>query len=133
MLTETRLVRVAVVVALASGGWTVVSGLRLGGWTPASVTRPATEPVAQPRQDGTQVVEVWATDRGYRPGLVRARAGVATDVVLRPAGTPGCTGLVTIGGRDVRLPATVRLPPQERGRLRYACAMGMYLGFIDFV
>ncbi|MFF4625127.1 sulfite exporter TauE/SafE family protein [Nonomuraea jabiensis] len=133
VLTTARLVRLAAVVALVAGLWTVTSGLRLGGWTPGIATRAAVEePPMVLRQDGTQVIEVWATERGYRPGVVRARAGVPTELVFRTAGTPGCTGLLTIGGRDVRLPAVVRLPPQERGRLRYVCSMGMYLGFIDF-
>ncbi|MFF5112868.1 sulfite exporter TauE/SafE family protein [Streptosporangium sp. NPDC000509] len=133
VLTTARLVRLAAVVALVAGLWTVTSGLRLGGWTPGIATQAAVEePSTGLRRDGTQVIEIWATERGYRPGVVRARAGVPTELVFRTVGTPGCTGLLTIGGRDVRLPTVVRLPAQERGRLRYVCSMGMYLGFIDF-
>jgi hypothetical protein len=80
---------------------------------------------------GVQRVTVWATRGGYRPGIVGARAGVAVDVEFKVV-DQGCTSTVTIAGRDVALPATVRLPPQPPGMLRYVCGMGMYTGFIDF-
>ena len=58
---------------------------------------------------GTQRIDVWATDRGYRPGVVTARAGMPTEIVFHLMGAPGCTRMLTINGRDVALPATVRL------------------------
>ncbi|GAA4193236.1 hypothetical protein GCM10022252_35820 [Streptosporangium oxazolinicum] len=83
--------------------------------------------------DGVQRVEIWATDRGYRPGVVTVRAGVPADLVFHLEGVPGCTGTLTIDGRDVALPATVRLGAREAGSLRYVCSMGMYVGFVRFV
>ena len=85
------------------------------------------------RADGTQRIDVWATDRGYRPGVVTARAGVPVEIVFHLTGTPGCTRMLTIDGRDVALPATVRLDPRPPGSLRYVCSMGMYVGFITFL
>jgi hypothetical protein len=62
---------------------------------------------------------------------VTARAGVPVEIVFKLAGQ-GCTSTVTIAGRDVALPATVHLPPQPPGSLRYVCGMGMYSGYINF-
>jgi uncharacterized protein len=128
----TRLAALAGIVALVTGGWTIVSGLSLGGWLPGSVGSPAAA-AATVHADGTQRIDVWATDRGYRPGVVTARAGVPAEIVFHLTGTPGCTRMLTIDGRDVALPATVRLDPRPPGSLRYVCSMGMYVGFITFL
>ncbi|GAA3131805.1 hypothetical protein [Nonomuraea salmonea] len=74
---------------------------------------------------------VWATREGYRPAMVDARANAPVEVVFKVL-DQGCTGTVVIEGRDVALPATVRLPPRPPGTLRYVCGMGMYAGFINF-
>ncbi|MFB4278816.1 sulfite exporter TauE/SafE family protein [Nonomuraea sp. MTCD27] len=122
-ISRTRLARVAGVVAIAAGLWTAGAGINLGGW----VSTAAPEAAGPPARS----VTVWATREGYRPAMVSARAGVPVEVVFKLADR-GCAGTVSIAGRDVALPATVRLPPQPPGRLRYACGMGMYTGFIDF-
>ncbi|MBG0821079.1 sulfite exporter TauE/SafE family protein [Planomonospora sp. ID91781] len=132
-VTATRLAALAGVAALAAGLWTAGSGLRLGGWLPSSGGAAAAVPPVRPVDaDGVQRIDVWATDRGYRPGIVTARAGVPTEVSFHLAGAPGCTGTVTVDGRDLRLPAAVRLAPRRPGSLRYVCSMGMYVGFITF-
>ncbi len=148
-----RTAALAGVVALAAGLWTISSGLSLGGWLPGSggtamtADGPARLVGASPgragddresavtavRAGGVQRVEVRATGHGYRPGVVTVRAGVPTDLVFRLEGIPGCTGTLTIDGRDVTLPATVRLDAREAGSLRYVCSMGMYVGFVRFV
>ncbi|WP_188191355.1 urease accessory protein UreH domain-containing protein [Nonomuraea sp. SYSU D8015] len=125
-VSRTRLARVAGLAAIAAGLWTVGAGLNLGGWLPGfTPSAPSSSTPASP------TVTVWATRDGYRPAVASAPAGVPVEIVFRLAG-PGCTGTVAIGGRDVALPATVRLPPQPPGRLRYACGMGMYTGFVEF-
>ncbi|WP_440098901.1 urease accessory protein UreH domain-containing protein [Streptosporangium sp. H16] len=158
----TRLAALAGVVALAAGLWTISSGLSLGGWLPGSggpataadgPARPMGAPAGRTgtaaddqggdtaavpagtavRAGGVQRVEVRATGHGYRPGVVTAHAGVPTDLVFRLEGVPGCTRTLTIDGRDVALPATVRLGAREPGSLRYVCSMGMYVGFVRFV
>lgn len=123
-VSRTRLARVAGLAAVAAGLWTVGAGLNLGGWLPAPAPPAASAPLSR-------TVTVWATRDGYRPGLVSAPAGVPVEIVFKLADR-GCTSTVSIDGRDVALPATVRLPPRPPGRLRYACGMGMYTGFIDF-
>ncbi|MCG5216195.1 urease accessory protein UreH domain-containing protein [Streptosporangium soli] len=124
-----RLALIGGIVALVAGLFTVASGLRLGGWLPEAGGAAAATAVVR---GGTQTVTVWATDRGYRPGGVTARSGVPTEIVFRAQETAGCTRTVTINGRDLPLPGTVRLPPQRPGTLRYACSMGMFVGFVKF-
>ncbi|NUW41192.1 sulfite exporter TauE/SafE family protein [Nonomuraea rhodomycinica] len=130
-VSRTRVARLAGVVALAAGLWTAGSGLNLGGWLPGGGASPA-EAVTGGDRPAEGPITVWATRDGYRPGLVTAPAGVPVEIVFRLADPGACTRTVTIDGRDVPLPATVRLPPQPRGTLRYVCAMGMYTGFINF-
>jgi len=122
-VSRTRLSQVAAVVAIAAGVWTIGAGASLGGWLP--LTTAGTSGPAGP------VVTIWATRDGYRPGGVEAPAGVPVEVVFKVV-DQGCTGTVSIAGRDVALPATVRLGPQPAGVLRYACGMGMFSGFIKF-
>lgn len=78
-----------------------------------------------------QRLTIWATRDGYRPAMVEARAGVPVEIRFN-LGEQGCTRTVTIAGRDVAVPAVVRLPPQPSGTLRYVCSMGMYTGFVRF-
>ncbi|MEU0481105.1 sulfite exporter TauE/SafE family protein [Streptosporangium sp. NPDC006013] len=139
----TRLAALAGVVALAAGLWTVSSGLRLGGWLPGSggpalaAGHPAPAPDGPAgtatRTGGVQRIEIWATRGGYRPGVVTGRAKVPTELVFHLGDDPGCTRTLTIDGRDVALPATVRLGARDAGSLRYSCSMGMYVGFVKFV
>ncbi|MEO3790636.1 sulfite exporter TauE/SafE family protein [Nonomuraea sp. B10E15] len=124
-VSRTRLARLAGVVAISAGLWTAASGVSLGGWLPAP------DPAQAVTGPGGQTVTVWATRDGYRPAIVSARAGVPVEVVFKVA-EHGCTDTVVIGGRDVALPATVRLPPHPPGSLRYVCGMGMYSGILTF-
>jgi hypothetical protein len=134
-LASTRLAALTGVVAVAVAVLTVASGLRLGGWLP-ELGSPAVAGQAVSAADGTQKITIWATGEGFRPGLAAAAAGRPIEIVFRTQDNRGCTRSVAIGDRDVVLPVTgeqvVRLPPQTPGRLRYACGMGMYVGFIDF-
>ncbi|MBX6767762.1 MAG: sulfite exporter TauE/SafE family protein, partial [Actinomadura rubrobrunea] len=80
----------------------------------------------------------WALDRGYRPAVLTARAGVHTVLVLRTRGTRGHTRAFTIPSRgvDLVLPvdgeARVDLGTPRPGRLRFVCASGHYPGSITF-
>ncbi|MEU6712833.1 sulfite exporter TauE/SafE family protein [Nonomuraea sp. NPDC046802] len=130
-ISRTRLARVAGVVAVAAGLWTIGSGLNLGGWLPSDTTAPLSTSSLSAPSPAPRVVTVWATRDGYRPAFVTARAGVPVEVIFKVADR-GCTSTVTIDGRDVALPATVRLPPQPPGPLRYVCGMGMFTGIINF-
>jgi hypothetical protein len=133
----TRLAVLAGAAALVAGSVTVFAGLSLGGWLPdlggTATATAASAPLI--RADGTQVVTVWSTEGGYRPGVAAIEAGRPAEIVFRTEGNHGCTRTLTIQGHDITLPVTgqetVRLAPQRPGRLRYVCGMGMYIGFIN--
>ncbi|MUN42539.1 urease accessory protein UreH domain-containing protein [Actinomadura litoris] len=136
--------RAAVLLAaglLAAAGWTLLSGLRLGGWLPergGTATAAGSARFVRTDTSGTQLVTVWALDRGYRPSRVTARAGVHTVLVLRTDGTRGHTRAFTIPqrGEDVILPehgeTRIDLGVPGAGRMRFVCASGHYPGAITF-
>ncbi|MWA02209.1 sulfite exporter TauE/SafE family protein [Actinomadura sp. LD22] len=140
-LLRGRLTALLAVALLAASGWTLLSGLRLGGWLPSGGAATATADSARfVRTDaaGTQVVTIWALDRGYRPALLTARARVHTVLVLRTRRTSGHMRVFTIPsrGKDVYLPATgetrVALGAPGPGRMPFMCASGHFPGAITF-
>ncbi|GAA4080989.1 sulfite exporter TauE/SafE family protein [Actinomadura miaoliensis] len=136
-----RLTPLVAVALLAVAGWTLLSGLRLGGWMPAGGggdTAAADASAVHVDASGRQIVTIWALDRGYRPAVVAARAGVPTVLVLRTADTRGHTRAFTIPSRDVDIVLPVNgdtrvdLGAPRAGRLNFVCASGHYPGSITF-
>ncbi len=136
-----RWARAAALAALVAGVWTGVAGLRLGGWLPAPAPEAASGAqtaavMAIPQADGSQSVDVWVTERGYRPGMLTARAGVPTRLIVHTAHTTGCLRTLTVSGHDHALPATgitpIALGPHPPSTVHFACGMGMYQGFVTF-
>ncbi|MBO3744941.1 sulfite exporter TauE/SafE family protein [Streptosporangiaceae bacterium NEAU-GS5] len=123
--------RFAAIAGLVAGVVTVGAGLRLGGWLPELSSSAAAAQTVM-GADRVQRITVWATDRGFRPGVVAVQAGDPVEITFRTAGNRGCTRTVAIAGRDVALPetgaVTVRVPGAD---LRYACGMGMYVGYLE--
>ncbi|WP_185949582.1 sulfite exporter TauE/SafE family protein [Microbispora sp. KK1-11] len=135
-LASTRLAALAGIAALAAGLFTVGSGMRLGGWLPELGSPAAAAGRALTGTDGVQRLTIWATAEGFRPGIAVAAAGRPVEIVFRTDDNRGCTRTLAIDDRDVVLPVTgarvVRLAARPEGRLRYACGMGMYVGFVRF-
>ncbi|MGI5160737.1 urease accessory protein UreH domain-containing protein [Microbispora sp. CA-102843] len=140
-LASTRLAALAGIAALAAGLFTVASGLRLGGWLPDFSLPQFGSPAAAAGRaltgtDGVQRLTIWATAEGFRPGIAVAAADRPVEIVFRTKDNRGCTRTLAIDDSDVVLPVTgervVRLAAHPEGRLRYACGMGMYVGFVRF-
>ncbi|MGI8336778.1 sulfite exporter TauE/SafE family protein [Actinomadura scrupuli] len=138
-LLRGRLTALVGVGLLLLAGWTLLSGLRLGGWLPAPAATAATDArFVRTDATGTQTITIWAFDRGYRPALLSARAGVRTVLVVRTARTTGCTRVFEVPAHRVErvLPvdgaATIDLGTPRPGRLRFTCAVGHYPGAITF-
>ncbi|MEV4298695.1 urease accessory protein UreH domain-containing protein [Microbispora rosea] len=140
-LVSARLAALAGIAALVAGLFTVGSGLRLGGWLPDLSMPQFGSPAAAAGRaltgtDGVQRLTVWATEEGFRPGIAVAAAGRPVEIDFRTKDNRGCTRTLAIDGHDVVLPVTgervVRLAARPEGRLRYACGMGMYVGFVRF-
>ena len=146
-----HLAKVAAVAVLVTGLVSINAGLVLSGSNTTLTTlwgsvvgRDATTPVGDTAAaaiplsaDGTQDVVVAVSDGGYSPSVVRVKAGVATRVTFRTAGTQGCTRTLVVPSLKLgrQLPATgdttVELGMLAPGRLRYTCGMGMYSGTIE--
>ncbi|WP_432930543.1 sulfite exporter TauE/SafE family protein [Microbispora sp. CA-135349] len=140
-LASTRWAALAGVAAMAAGLFTAGSGLRLGGWLPDFPPVQFGSPAAAAGRaltgtDGVQRLTIWATAEGFRPGVAVASAGRPVEIAFRTKDNRGCTRTLAIDDRDLVLPVTgervVRLAARPEGRLRYACGMGMYVGFIRF-
>lgn len=87
---------------------------------------------------GHQLVEITVRG-GYRPNVIRARAGMPLRIVFRRDDDDACSERVVFSAPrlDRRLaPAgttTVDLPAQPPGEIRFTCGMGRYRGHIELV
>jgi len=88
---------------------------------------------------GENVVTVNATDTGYSPEVVHARAGVPVQLRLVTNNTRSCSRAFVIPSLGVQklLAATgealVDIPAQKQGtQIPFSCSMGMYGGTILF-
>lgn len=85
-----------------------------------------------------QIVHV-AVEAGYRPNVIRARAGVPVRIVFHRDDDDHCTERVVFSDPrlDRRLAAhgvtAVDLPARESGEVRFTCGMGRYRGRIEIV
>jgi uncharacterized protein len=142
---ETAFARVAAVVLLVLGVVSVNSGLNLVG-IPLLPQQPvptaaqeAAAPVVEAGEEGEHVLTISALDYGYEPRLLRAKAGVPTQLTFVSENLFSCSRALVIPALRVQtiLPETgeftVDIPPQPAGRvLNYSCSMGMYTGQIVF-
>lgn len=98
--------------------------------TAAAPVQPAVGPV------GAQQLVIGVRSTSYSPARLRAAAGAPTTLLLKTAGTEGCTRAFVIPSLGIQkiLPATgetrIDLGELPRGDLRFTCSMGMYSGVI---
>ena len=87
---------------------------------------------------GHQSVEITVRG-GYRPGAIRACAGMPLRIVFRRDDDDACSERVVFSAPrlDRRLApggtTTVDLPAQPPGEIRFTCGMGRYRGHIELV
>lgn len=89
--------------------------------------------IARRTPNGMQVVHV-TVDRGYRPSVIHALAGVPLRVVFHRLDDSECVDRVVFSAprlerRLARAASTpIDIPPQPAGDLRFTCGMGRYAG-----
>lgn len=141
-----RLAALTGVVVLATGLYTLNGGFELAG-SPLSASRLAQTVFGEPTADtstvttqaGSQVAVITARTGSYSPRNVQVRAGVPTTLVVRSEGATGCVRSFVISSRSIQkvLPSNgetrIELGTLQPGKLRYACGMGMYTGFLTIV
>lgn len=147
--SQGRLATVAAVAVLVAGILTVNTGLVLRGssvtmgsvWSAftgggVSAAEVANAPAATTGSDGVQRLMIEVRSTSFSPSLMRASAGVPTELTLRTNGTQGCTRgfVIPSAGFQRALPETgdtkIDLGELAAGTLRYSCSMGMYGGTI---
>jgi plastocyanin domain-containing protein len=88
-------------------------------------------------QGGGGPVEMKVTRNGFEPALVRASKGKLLELVVTRTTDETCVTEIVIpeAGLNVPLPlgkpVKIAFTPQREGRLRFACAMGMFPGTIE--
>ena len=96
----------------------------------AEQVQPAVGPV------GAQQLVIDVRSTSYSPSRLRATAGAPTTLLLKTAGTEGCTRAFVVPSLRIQkiLPATgettIELGELPPGDLRFTCSMGMYSGVI---
>lgn len=133
------LVSVNTGLVLADSSVTLTSALRAltPDGTPAATEPAAPLPPVGP--DGVQHLSITATNGGYSPSAIQARAGVPTTLTVRTDDATGCTRAFVIPatGYQEYLPETgdtaIDLGTLEAGQVQFTCGMGMYSGSIEVV
>jgi uncharacterized protein len=93
-----------------------------------------------PLEDGVQVLRMSADASGYAPNAFRVRAGVPVRWEITDTGTSGCTNAVIArsffsGAVELHHGQTsvVEFTPEQAGRYKFSCWMGMVSGYVDVV
>ncbi|PIZ63100.1 hypothetical protein COY17_01280 [Candidatus Saccharibacteria bacterium CG_4_10_14_0_2_um_filter_52_9] len=84
------------------------------------------------------VLKLTASSASYSPGVIKASANKAHKLEITSKDNGGCGRAFTIPslGKQEILPengvTTIDIPPQQTGKMRMTCAMGMYNAVIEF-
>lgn len=99
----------------------------------------ANQPPVVSSEDGiSQIVTINATDYGYEPRILKAKANSPTQLILVTNNTYSCSRAFVIPSLKIQEvleetgTKTINIPPQKPGFLKFTCSMGMYTGNILF-
>jgi len=91
-----------------------------------------------PIVDGKQILKMDALASGYSPNVLNVRAGIPVVWEITDKGTSGCTnGVISKGLFDGQINLTPgeisakEFTPNEPGRFKFSCWMGMISGIIN--
>ena len=88
----------------------------------------------EPRSEELRRFQVTADGEGFHPGSIKIPAGRPITLVVTRTSDNTCAKEIVIPSlnvtRDLPLnrPVEIRIPPQEKGSVTYACGMNMYRG-----
>lgn len=90
--------------------------------------------------DGKQILKMAALSYAYQPKRLKVRAGIPVRWEITDKGTSGCTNAIMsrglFDGQIDLTPGTVSVKeftPEEPGRYKFSCWMGMISGTVDVV
>lgn len=87
--------------------------------------------------DGIQNVDIQVLPNGYRPTLIRVKAGSPIKLNLTTGSRLSCASAFVIPQLNIgkRLPpnatTSIDIPAQNPGKITFSCAMGMYSGVLE--
>lgn len=88
--------------------------------------------------DGVQKIEI-IVDGGYKPEVVRLKAGIPAEVTFLRKSSSSCFDEVLLPdfGQQAKLPVntpyTFSIKPMKTGSFTYSCGMHMFFGKIEVV
>lgn len=87
---------------------------------------------------GVQKIEI-VVDGGYKPEIVRLKAGIPAELTFLRKSTSSCFDEVLLPdfGQQAKLPVnqpyTFKVQPDKTGSFTYSCGMHMFFGRIEVV
>lgn len=99
----------------------------------------ATENGLAPMKGGKQIVKMTALAYGYEPNYVKVRAGVPVRWEITDGGVSGCTNAIISKGLfegEIAIEGTSNVKeftPENPGKYKFSCWMGMVSGIIEVV
>lgn len=106
--------------------------------TPTTPAAETTLPADNQKNPTEQTIVINATDYGYEPRIIKAKANVPTTLKLVTNNTYSCSRAFIIPSLKIQEileetgVKTINISAQKSGFLRFTCSMGMYTGNIYF-
>ena len=93
-----------------------------------------------PIVDGKQVLKMDASSSGYKPNYFKVRAGIPVRWEITDTGTSGCTNAIIskslFDGEIDLTPGQTSIKeftPQNPGKYKFSCWMGMISGIMEVI
>ena len=131
---QATVLRVVGVVVLAFALLNLSAGVTLLGFNGSAAARPSQSASANVTiANGTQIVRMTQTPRGYLPADTVMYAGIPTRWVIDSTSPFDCSAFIRMPALDVSINLvkgvnTIDLPALDAGVVPFTCVMGMYSG-----
>lgn len=92
-----------------------------------------------PIENGSQIVKIDITPKGYQPDFVRVKKNIPVTLILTTKDNYTCANYFVFNEFDITArmqPSETRIfyfTPQKAGRFTYSCSMGMYGGVMEVI
>lgn len=117
--------------------WRAMAEDRLGLASTRMDSEPKGQPLtrkSEPRQEEARRYRIEADEEGFHPTSLTIPAGTPVTLVVTRTSENTCAREIVIPSRNethrlpLNRPVEIKLPPQKKGTLTFACGMDMYRG-----
>ena len=89
-------------------------------------------------ENGVQIVRMTQTGRGYTPNVITLKKGVPVKWIITGTNTGFCDSSVISSQLNIRKDLAlgenvIEFTPQQSGKIKFNCIMGMYSGYFNVV